>query len=92
MHSTLQGESLPVLATSIALMVGFLTFGLSDFEPIRQFVLLSALVIASALVADFVITPLAISTLRLVTLWDLLSSRLRHQVIHHSVLFKGMRP
>ncbi|PUD99605.1 MAG: hypothetical protein C3L25_08695 [Candidatus Sedimenticola endophacoides] len=91
-HSTLQGESLPVLATSIALMVGFLTFGLSDFDPIRQFGLLSALVIASALVADFVITPLAISTLRLVTLWDLLSARLRHQVIHHSVLFKGMRP
>jgi len=52
---------------------------------------LSALVIGTALVADFTITPLVISTLRLVTLWDLMSSRLRQQIIPRSQLFKGMR-
>jgi CRP-like cAMP-binding protein len=67
-------------------------FTLSEFQPIVMFGMLSALVIASALLADFVITPLAISSLRLVNLWDLLSAQFRQQVIPHSVLFRDMRP
>ncbi|MEZ5585683.1 MAG: MMPL family transporter [Sedimenticolaceae bacterium] len=92
MQKTIYEEALPVVSTSVALTVGFLVFAQSDFTPVAQFGLLSALVISTALVADFVITPLAMSLLRLVTLWDLLSSRLRHQIIPHSPLFRGMRP
>jgi hypothetical protein len=92
MHLTLHEEAMPVLSTSIALVAGFLVFSQSDFGPVAQFGLLSALVIATALVADFVITPIAISALRLVTLWDLLSSHLQQQVIPKSPLFRGMRP
>jgi len=92
MQATLAGEGLPVIATSVALIAGFLVFTLSDFQPIVLFGALSALVIATALLADFVITPLAISSLRLVNLWDLLSAQLRREVIPQSVLFRGMRP
>jgi hypothetical protein len=92
MENTLYEEALPVVSTSIALTVGFLVFALSEFAPVAQFGLLSALVIASALIADFVITPLIISSLRLVTLWDLLSSRVRQQLIPRSPLFRDMRP
>ncbi len=92
MQNTIYEEALPVVSTSIALTVGFLVFVLSDFEPVAQFGLLSAVVISTALLADFVITPLAISSLRLVTLWDLLSSRVRQQVIPRSPLFRDMRP
>lgn len=91
MHATLRGEALPVIATSVALCAGFLVFSQSQFEPIAQFGMLSALVIASALVADFIITPLTIAALRLVTLWDMLSLRLRKDVIQNSPLFRGMR-
>ncbi|MCB1734736.1 MAG: MMPL family transporter [Gammaproteobacteria bacterium] len=91
MHETLQGEALPIFATSIALITGFLVFSLSQFQPIAQFGLLSALVIASALIADFVITPITIAALRLVTLWDMLSLQLREDVIRKSPLFVGMR-
>jgi CRP-like cAMP-binding protein len=91
MHLSIYEEALPVISTSIALIAGFLVFALSDFEPLAQFGVLSALVIGTALVADFMITPLAISSLRLITLWDLMSSRLRHQIIPRSQLFKGMR-
>ncbi len=87
---TIRGEALPVIATSLALIGGFLVFATSDFEPIRQFGLLSAVVIGAALVADFLLTPLAVSTLRLVTLWDLLSMRVRTEVIGKSCLFRGM--
>lgn len=92
MQKTIYEEALPVVSTSVALIVGFLVFAQSGFTPVAQFGLLSALVISTALVADFVITPLAMSLLRLVTLWDLLSSRLRHQIIPRSPLFRGMRP
>ena len=92
MDRTLYEEALPVLSTSVALIAGFLVFSQSEFAPVAQFGVLSALVIGTALLADFVITPLAISSLRLVTLWDLLSSRLRQEIIPKSPLFRGMRP
>ncbi|MGB5200654.1 MAG: MMPL family transporter [Sedimenticolaceae bacterium] len=92
MQNTIYEEALPVMSTSIALTVGFLVFAQSDFSPVAQFGLLSALVITTALLADFVITPLAISALRLVTLWDLLSPHARRQLIPSSPLFRGMRP
>ena len=92
MQQTLYEEALPVISTSVALTVGFLVFAQSSFEPVAQFGLLSALVISTALIADFIITPLTISSLRLVTLWDLLSSRVRQQVIPNSPLFRDMRP
>ncbi len=90
MHTTISNEALPVLSTSIALIAGFLVFTLSDFQPIVLFGALSALAIATALIADFMITPLAISSLRLVTLWDMLSAHMRQQVIPQSVLFREM--
>ncbi|MGB5450635.1 MAG: cyclic nucleotide-binding domain-containing protein [Sedimenticolaceae bacterium] len=92
MQNTIYEEALPVVSTSVALTVGFLVFAQSGFAPVAQFGLLSALVISTALLADFVITPLAISSLRLVTLWDLMSARVRQQVILNSPLFRDMRP
>ena len=92
LNATIYSEALPVLATSFALIAGFLVFSLSDFKPIAQFGQLSALVIFAALIADFVITPIMISTLRLVTLWDIISLELRDEVISKSLLFKGMKP
>ena len=92
MRNTLHGESLPIIATSLAMIAGFLVFTLSTFEPIVQFGMLGALVIACALVADFIITPLTISSLRLITIWDVMSLRLRKRVLSKSILFKGMHP
>ncbi|MCP5313056.1 MAG: MMPL family transporter [Chromatiaceae bacterium] len=92
MQATIYEEALPVVSTSVALGIGFLIFGGSGFSPVAQFGQLSALVILTALLADFVITPLAIGSLRLVTLWELLSARVRHQIIPSSPLFRDMRP
>jgi len=92
MVATVRSEALPVLSTSVALIAGFLVFLRSDFEPIVQFGMLSALVITTALLVDFVLTPLFISSLRLITLWDMLSLHLREQVVAKSLLFRGMKP
>ncbi|WP_456407074.1 MMPL family transporter [Thiolapillus sp.] len=92
MEHTIYGEALPVVSTSIALIAGFLVFTQASFEPIVQFGALGALVIATALIADFIITPLAVSSLRLVTIWDVLSLRLRKKVLEKSPLFKNLKP
>lgn len=92
MHSTIYGEALPILSTSLALIAGFMVFTLSTFEPIIQFGMLGAIVIGTALVADFIVTPLIIASLRLVTIWDLISVRVRKQILAKSILFRGMRP
>ena len=92
MQRTIHGEALPVASTSIALIAGFLVFTQASFPPIVQFGSLGALVIATALLADFVITPLAISSLRLVTIWDFLSLQLRKQVLEKSPLFRNLHP
>jgi hypothetical protein len=76
----------------VALSVGFLVFAQSGFAPVAQFGQLSALVIITALLADFIITPLAMGSLRLVTLWDVLTPRVREEIIPHSPLFRDMRP
>lgn len=92
MQQTLYEEALPVVSTSLALICGFLVFTQSGFAPVAQFGQLGALVIAAALIADFVITPLTIAALRLVTLWELLAPEFRQRLIPQSPLFRGMRP
>lgn len=92
MQETLYEEALPVVSTSVALICGFLVFTQSGFQPVAQFGLLGALVIATALIADLVITPVIIASLRLVTLWELLSPEARQRVIPQSPLFRDMRP
>ncbi len=92
MQQTIYSEALPVVSTSLALVAGFLVFTQASFPPIVQFGMLGALVILVALFADFIITPLAISSLRLVTIWDLLSLQLRKQILEKSLLFEDLHP
>jgi predicted RND superfamily exporter protein len=83
-------EFRPIMAASLALAAGFLVMGLSDFTPVVHFGLLSALVMLLAVYANFVITPVLISFVRLTTLWDLLSMPTRQGLRQHCSLFQGM--
>ncbi|MBL3527135.1 MAG: MMPL family transporter [gamma proteobacterium endosymbiont of Lamellibrachia anaximandri] len=89
---TVTQESLPIMAASIALASGFGALTLSSFPPVVYFGLLSAMVILLSLLATFVITPILLSSIRLITLWDMLSVRIKSQVLEHCALFRGMRP
>ena len=69
------------------LTVGFLVFAQSDFTPVAQFGLLSALVISTAWWPTVITAgDVAAATGHL---WDLLSSRLRHRIIPRSRCFLG---
>jgi len=92
MRVCLEREIRPVLATSIALALGFAVLALSNFVSIIHFGVLSALVMVVAFLGDMLVTPILLSSTRLLTLWDMLSLHLRKEVIEQSEFFRDMRP
>jgi diguanylate cyclase (GGDEF)-like protein len=89
---TVREEATPIVATSVALALGFGVLAFSGFPPVVYFGLLSAMVMILALMATFIITPLLLSNTPLVTMWDILALKLKKNVIEDSPLFRGMRP
>jgi len=89
---TIKAESLPIISTSLALTLGFIVMMQSSLLPIVYFGALSAAVMMMALVAEFVLTPIILSSVRLVTLWDMLSLPLKDKLVTECKLFTGMRP
>ncbi|MCB1865003.1 MAG: MMPL family transporter [Chromatiales bacterium] len=89
---TVREEALPIFSTSLALAAGFATLMVSSFPPVVHFGALSALVIAIAAVATFVLTPLLLASTRLITMWDALSLSLRTRIQDECQLFEGLRP
>ncbi len=89
-RSTLEAEAVPVISTSVSLIMGFSCLLFSEFSIIAQFGALSAASMLFALVADLLITPILMGKIRLVSLWDILSLRLDAAVIRSSELFVGM--
>lgn len=89
-RQSLSAELKPVSVTSISLACGFLVLGFSNFVPVRQFGVLSAIVMILALISDLVLTPVLLSKVRLLTLWDVLGLRLRERLKRRSLIFAGM--
>jgi len=92
LKDTVMDESVPIITTSLALMAGFAALSLSSFVPIENFGLLSALVMLLALMTTFIITPLLLTKISLVTMWDMLSLKLQAQVVDDCPLFEGLSP
>jgi predicted RND superfamily exporter protein len=83
-------ELRPVAAATVSLAAGFATLTLSGFTPVQYFGALSATVMLLAFYANFTITPLLLSYVRLITLWDMLSVPVRRGLKTQCTLFKGM--
>lgn len=87
---TVRDEAVPIMSTSIALALGFSAMAASNFPPVSDFGLLSAMVMFLALISTFILTPVLLSYVSLITVWDLLSLELKSQVIQKCSLFEGM--
>jgi len=83
-------EFRPIFAATISLTAGFLVLGLSGFQPVVNFGLLSALIMLLALYANFLLTPVLLSYVRLTSLWDVLNMPTREGLRTHCSLFQGM--
>jgi predicted RND superfamily exporter protein len=87
---TLRDETFPIVTTTLGLALGFSVFALSSFPPVVHFGFLSAFVMLLALVAVFLVLPSLLATVRLITLYDVLSLQLHHDVLESCSLFQGM--
>ncbi|OIO68345.1 MAG: hypothetical protein CO186_11025 [Zetaproteobacteria bacterium CG_4_9_14_3_um_filter_49_83] len=89
-HQTVREEALPMMATSVALALGFGMLLFSDFAIIAQFGALSAATMLFALFANLIVTPLIMSRVRLVGLYDIMALNMDKETLRHCVLFRGM--
>jgi predicted RND superfamily exporter protein len=87
---TVRQEARPVIATSLALALGFGVLLLSDFTLVVQFGALAACTILFSTFANLLVTPLMMSRIRLVGLHEILAVPVQREVIDHSPLFQGM--
>lgn len=87
---TVREEAGPVVATSLALALGFGVLLLSDFSIVAQFGALAACAVLFSMVANLLLTPLAMSRIRLVGLYEILAMQVPREVVDKSPLFQGM--
>src|SRR5262249_32762539 len=59
---TMQTVGVPIVYTTIALCLGFLTFAISGFVPIKNFGILAGITMVTALAANLVLLPALLST------------------------------
>src|SRR5262249_60391459 len=80
---------IPIVYTTVALFLGFLTFAFSSFVPIQNFGILSAVTMFTSLVANLVLLPTMLGTTKIITLWDLVGLRLGEDPAPTTPLFRG---
>jgi predicted RND superfamily exporter protein len=89
---TIADEAKPIGTATLALAAGFGVLALSSFPPVGIFGLLSAMMMFFAFLATFALGPVLLSYVRLMTIWDVLSVRVRRDLSQKCPLFRGMRP
>jgi len=89
-RAAMQHEARPILSTSMALALGFGVLAFSDFPPVVDFGVLSAIVIIFAVISNFILLPVLLSYIRLVTIWDVLGVQLQSTLIEKCELFVNM--
>jgi len=83
---------LAMVVTSVALAAGFLVVCVSNFMPIRHFGVLASSTMVVSLFADLMLMPALVMTAHIITVWDLLYTRLGTQPHKEIPLFAGLRP
>ena len=87
---TVREEAKPVVATSLALALGFGVLLLSDFTIVAQFGALAACAMLFSIFANLLVTPMVMSRIRLVGLYEILAMSVQRKVLDNSPLFHGM--
>jgi hypothetical protein len=87
---TVKKEAAPMIAVSLALALGFGVLLFSDFALIAQFGALAATTMLFSIFANLLITPLVMSRIRLVGLYEILGMSMQREALEGSPLFQGM--
>ncbi len=87
---TVREQATPVVATSMALAMGFGILLFSNFTLVAQFGALSAATMLFSIFANLLLTPIIMSRIRLVGLHQILAMSTAKTVLGDSQLFDGM--
>jgi hydrophobe/amphiphile efflux-3 (HAE3) family protein len=91
MINTLRSQGRPVIYVSLALAGGFGVMVFSNFVPTMHFGVLSAVVMLVALVSELLLTPLLMHSTRLLTLWDLVLTKMEPGRMKDVALFRDLK-
>jgi len=80
----------PIVFVSMALACGFIVLVFSRFVPTVHLGFLSAFVMVVAMVSELVLTPILLTSTRLVTVWDLMLIRMNQDLVKRAPLFDGL--
>ncbi|MFV1973087.1 MAG: MMPL family transporter, partial [Thiohalobacterales bacterium] len=89
--AALKAVGRPVTFTSVGLCLGFLVLITSELSMQVQVGIMASYALAVAWLSDFVLTPALCSSVRITTLWDVLSLDLGENPQHSIPLLKGLR-
>jgi hydrophobe/amphiphile efflux-3 (HAE3) family protein len=90
MVNTMRAQGRPIIYVSLALAVGFVVLVVSNFVPTKQFGLLAAGVMLLAMAGELMLTPILMYSTRLVTIWDLLLTRMDPAIVRTAPLLHGL--
>ena len=83
-------EATPLIISGIALSFGFGILLLSNFTVIAQFGALAAITMLFSIYANLLITPIIMSRVRLIGLYQIIGMTVDRKVLEESPLFKNM--
>jgi len=89
-RQAVQEEAAPLIVSSIALSLGFGILLFSNFTVVAQFGALAAATMLFSIFANLLITPIIMSRIRLIGLYQILALSFDREVLDRSPLFKDM--
>jgi len=89
-HLAVKEESMPIIISSISLSFGFGVLLLSNFTVVAQFGALAAATMLFSIYANLLITPIIMTKVRLVGLYQIIGISIDKNVLENSPLFKNM--
>ena len=89
-HEAVQEEATPLIVSSLALALGFGILLFSNFTIVAQFGALAAATMLFSIFANLLITPIIMTRIRLVGLYQILAMSVDREVLDRSPLFNSM--
>ncbi|MFB3116299.1 MAG: MMPL family transporter [Gammaproteobacteria bacterium] len=89
-NTAVKEEATPLIISSMALSLGFGILLLSNFTVVAQFGALAAVTMLFSIYANLLITPIIMTRVRLVGLYQIIGMTIDKKVLEESPLFKNM--
>lgn len=89
-HQAVQQVATPLIISSLALALGFGILLFSNFTIVAQFGALAATTMLISIFANLLITPIIMTRIRLVGLYQIIAMKVNQDVLEMSPLFAGM--